>query len=382
MTGTQQKADVLTYTRMFLRRYHVLSNIIRQHHGLTPTSICNLSEGSACIIGTVQNKRSTKNGHVMLTIEDPTGTLRVLINASHPEFKETRNIVEDGCIGIIGDCRRDILFTERFYPPDVPEHPLRTGRGRIACLGDFHYGSRHFLHEEFANMLTWLKDSSIEHVIIAGDLVEGVGEYPGQEKDLDIKDIRVQYEKLAEMLSMLKGKTIWIIPGNHDATRIGEPQPPISSEYAARLSELPNVRLLPSPATVEIGGLRILIYHGFSIPYYADFLGGLEHTDEVLKLLLKNRHLAPTYTSNQCIPQDTDPLLIDEVPDVFITGHTHTATHLEYHGVTCINASCWIGETEYQQRRGIKPDPAKIFILDCATREAMIEDFTAVSRKE
>ena len=43
----------------------------------------------------------------------------------------------------------------------------------------------------------------IKYVVIAGDLVDGIGVYPNQIKELNIVDINEQYEVAAEMLTNL-----------------------------------------------------------------------------------------------------------------------------------------------------------------------------------
>ena len=66
-------------------------------------------------------------------------------------------------------------------------------------------------------------------VRVVGDNVDGVGVYPKQEKELEIKDIKEQYRKLAEFLGGIRNSiTIIMCPGGlHDAVRLIEPQPKI-----------------------------------------------------------------------------------------------------------------------------------------------------------
>lgn len=51
-------------------------------------------------------------------------------------------------------------------------------------------------------MIDWLKHNSEElqlnYIVMPGDVVDGIGAYPDQEKDLDILDIYEQYGALAE----------------------------------------------------------------------------------------------------------------------------------------------------------------------------------------
>ena len=82
-----------------------------------------------------------------------------------------------------------------------------------------------------------------------------------------------------------------------------------------------NVVITPNPCYVNIGeqesfsGFVILTYHGFSYPYYANTIPSLigkkamNCPEEIMKYLLKNRHLAPTHSSTQYLPLEKDGLL-------------------------------------------------------------------------
>lgn len=95
-----------------------------------------------------------------------------------------------------------------------------------------------------------------------------------------------------------------------------------------------------------------------------------------MKFLLQKRHLAPTHTSNRYVPDaDADPLIINKIPDFFITGHIHRVSVSNYKNVTLINASCWTGITEDQEKRGLENQPAKVPIINLKTREVKVINF-------
>jgi len=256
------------------------------------------------------------------------------------------------------------------------------------------------LKKEFEDFIKWLNQekgspeqkeiaSKVKYIIIIGDLVEGVGVYPNQEKDLEIKDIREQYKQFAEYLEQIpKHITIFACPGNHDAGRIAEPQPPLLHDFTKALQQIPNLMLLSSPSMINIGatkdflGFDILLYHGYSLIYYSDHVesirssGGQKRPDLIMKFLLQKRHLAPTHTSNRYVPDaDADPLIINKIPDFFITGHIHRVSVSNYKNVTLINASCWTGITEDQEKRGLENQPAKVPIINLKTREVKVINF-------
>ena len=151
---------------------------------------------------------------------------------------------------------------------------------------------------------------------------------------------------------------------------------------------MPNVFIVSSPAMVNIGakdsfpGFDVLLYHGTSFQYYADKVksissaGGQKRADLIMKFLLQRRHLAPSHTSTQYMPEvEDDPLVIDKVPDFFVTGHIHRATIASYRNVALLNCSCWIAMTEYQEKVGLIPEPSRIIIANLQTRENRIMRF-------
>ena len=96
----------------------------------------------------------------------------------------------------------------------------------------------------------------------------------------------------------------------------------------------------------------------------------------IMKHNLKARHLGPTHNSIQYVPdKEEDHLVIDKVPDFYLSGHIHKTTALNYRGVTLIGAGCWTEQTADQEKRGIVPDPAKILVVNLRTREVKVLNF-------
>jgi len=221
--------------------------------------------------------------------------------------------------------------------------------------------------------------------------VDGIGIYPGQENELVIKDIYDQYKEAARYLNQIpKDKKIIIVPGNHDAQRLSEPQPKINELYAAPLFQIPNVIMLSNPGIVNIHssedfpGFDVLMYHGFSYSYYGDKIDGIrmsgknvsERIELIMRYLLQKRHLAPSHKSTLYIPDpEKDSLIIEKVPDIFLSGHIHKSSFSNYRGVSLMSASCFQSFTEYQGKFGHQPDPGKIPLLNLQTRQVKLIDF-------
>jgi len=226
-------------------------------------------------------------------------------------------------------------------------------------------------------------------LIIGGDLVDGVGIYPGQEKELEVFDIYQQYEDLANYLKQIPPHIkIIISPGNHDAVRLSEPQPKLPEDFAKSLYEMPNVIMTTNPSLVRIHktenfpGFDCLIYHGNSYIRYADIIesirsqGGVHRSDLIMKFLLKRRHLSPIHGGWQTLPDSRkDYLVIDKVPDFFFSGHLHVPVVNNYRNVTVISGSCWQSKTTLQEKYGVVPQPGKVQLINLKTREVKILKF-------
>jgi len=410
-TKRSRKRRYEDFVAHFNQRFKVLSGMLRKRSELQgATAIARLKGRSrneqAALIAMIKEKTITKNKNVILTLEDQTGEFKALITRKKQElYAKGRDLVLDEIIGVTGNLGDGILFINELYTPDIPiTHELKKGPNEeyLVIIGDPQVGSKEFLAKDFAKMLAWLRGElgneeqravarKVKYVVVIGDLVEGVGVYPGQERDLIIKDIKEQYEAFAALITQIpKHIEILCIPGNHDAGRIAEPQPPIYKDFAAVLYALPNVTMLSSPSWVTLGadpargfaGFTLLLYHGYSLIYYADNVpsirerGGQKRAELIMKFLLQRRHLAPTHKSNLYIPDpDEDPLVIDLVPDFFITGHIHRISSAVYRGVSVINASAWCDITDNQEKRGLEPQPGRLSVVNLQTRDVKVINF-------
>ena len=97
--------------------------------------------------------------------------------------------------------------------------------------------------------------------------------------------------------------------------------------------------------------------------------------DQIMKHLLRNRHLAPSHSSVQYFPSEKDYLMIKKVPDIFVAAHSHKAAVSYYNNVLLISVSCWEGMTAYQEKFGNEPDHCKVPMLNLKTRAIKILDF-------
>lgn len=405
---SSKKLEVVDFVKHFRGRFFEMSNLLRERAEIENLISINKISGNSngiSIIGMVSSKRITKNKNMLIELEDLTGKIVVLVNINKPElFKRAENIALDSVIAVKGSGSREIIFVNEIFFPDsrLQERKKSPEEEYALFTGDLHFGSKRFLEESFLKFIDYLNgnlrgnlDSEVEkikYLFLVGDVVTGVGNYPNQEADLKIVDLEEQFIGLANLLKKIrKDIKIIISPGNHDGVRLMEPQPFLDEKYAWPLYDLDNVILTGNPCQVNIGakksksvdfpGFNVLTYHGFSFTYYANNISELmlkramNSPEDIMKYLLQNRHLAPTHSSVQYSPLEKDSLFIREVPDIFVSGHTHKSAVSYYNNILLISSSCWEAMTPYQEKFGNEPDHCKVPMFNLKTREVRILDF-------
>jgi DNA polymerase II small subunit len=393
VTGkSYSRGEVRDFLKLFLDRYERLKGLLMKRSDyadpLPLGELAGMEEGEEVrVVGMVAEKRETPGGHLLLRLEDPTGTAAVWVYKGKSEelLEKAEEVIPDEVIGVEGTLRsgdkeprivaRDIAW------PDLPTSGSSPKVEEPVCavlLSDLHVGSKMFLREVFERFLLWLEGrvgdarqrdlaSRTKYVVVAGDLVDGIGVYPQQEEELYLHDIFRQYEEVASLLERIPDHIkIVLSPGNHDAVRPSEPQPAIPREVAGRLYDL-NTVMVGNPAWVSLHGVKFLLYHGRSFDDLVSVLPGNSRKDvsSMMVRLLRARHLAPMYGGKVAVvPEERDFLVIDEVPDVLHCGHLHISGYKRYRGVWAINSGTFQGMTSYMRERGITPTPGMVTVMD------------------
>lgn len=378
--------DLKVYLEMFRNRYSQLAAIIRKRGGnfIPIEGIYRgmVDQNNISVIGMISDIRSTRNGHKMLSIEDGTGDISVLIMKNKPAFEIAETLVLDEVCAFVGGVTDDkrMLFANTIIQPDVPMTNKRkpaTRPCKAALVSDIHVGSNTFLPEAWDRFIDWLAHSDVNYLLCAGDLVDGIGIYPGQELELTIPTIYGQYEELARLFARLPEHiTVVLAPGNHDVVRIAEPQPALPEKFRAGFP--PNCIFVENPCIVDLCGVKVLMYHGKSFDDLIRYIPGLtyNHIDEAMVELMVKRHLSPIFgEKTPLIAAKTDNLVISTIPDILHTGHVHISAIKDYKGVLCINAGTWQSQTAYQRQFGTVPTPGEAVIVDLQTYNYEIKRF-------
>jgi DNA polymerase II small subunit len=380
--------SVQDYVHYFRDRYTRLGGLVRSRvHAMPIEALVRTTryrQQECTIIGMVVEGKATAKGHRLVQVEDPTGVISVLFNKNRPDFDQAEKLVPDEVVGVRGKLSDEgsLFFGEQILRPEVPVNHapfLSREPGKAVLISDVHVGSDTFLPEAWDRFADWLRSSNdVGYLLIAGDLVDGIGIYPGQEQELVITDIDEQYAELGRMLGALPSRIrIVVAPGNHDVVRGAEPQPALPDRFSAPLPA--NCTVVENPCEVLVQGVRILMYHGRSIDDLISLIPGASYDrpGELMEEMLRRRHLAPSYGRRTPIAAaKTDRLLIDPVPEVLHTGHVHIMGLCRYRGVLGVNAGTWQSQTAFQKQMNVNPTPARAVALDLQTLVPEVLDFS------
>lgn len=375
--------DINDLNKYFNDRYTKLKKIIQENPEFkqitdlknTKANIENLNS-----IGIINSINNTKNGHRILEIEDPTGTGTVLILKDMEDLYESSStLVKDEVIGVTGSSNGSLIRADEIVHPSIQRRIVDKPMDfSIVFISDVHIGSKMFDENAFNRFIKWINGNygdekqedlanDVKYLVIGGDLVDGIGVYPNQEKELKIKDIYEQYEEAARLLGDISDIPIILSPGNHDATRLAEPQPAITEKYAKDLCNQKNIEMVSNPCIMDLDNIKVQVYHGRSFDDIVMALNGYTHadTDKIMRLLLEKRHLAPIYGERTPLASEfEDYMVIEDVPDILHTGHVHINSHTKYKGVHMINSGTFQKQTEFQKIYNIVPTCGQIPVIN------------------
>ncbi|MEM1506642.1 MAG: DNA-directed DNA polymerase II small subunit [Candidatus Bathyarchaeia archaeon] len=399
ISATGSLEDCIEY---FRSRFRKLSKIIKSRGDARDAG--NISDALKApensrvkFICMVTDKRETKRG-IFFRVEDLESYATIFAPAEkHEVYSKAQRILLDQviCVSALHG-KGDLFVVEDIILPDVPLR--KSARSSVpvcaVLLSDLHVGSKMFMEKEFKHFVKWLRGEVdkerlrdlagyVKYLVIAGDIVDGVGIYPQQYDELEIKDLYKQYERAARELEEIPDYIeIIVIPGNHDATRRALPQPAIPRDYAEPLYKLGRIHFLGDPSVISLHGVTILITHGRSLDDIISSSPNMsfQSPEEAMKVLLQCRHLAPIYGMRTLISSEKiDHLVIEHVPDIFHAGHVHMMKYTTYRGILVVNSGAWQRQTEYQREMGHVPNPGIVPVVNLQDFNIFSMDFTSVT---
>jgi DNA polymerase II small subunit len=384
-----QAADHKEFLSHFVDRYERLSGIIKKRLKCGQIRFLKSGMGNedTSVVGMVSSINKTAKGNLRVELEDPTGSLSVIVSPQE-------EIILDEVIGVTGFLTNGRYFiANRITYPDVPLAPATSQSSLLSAekeqqrnksmyaifTSDMHVGSNTFLEDAWDSFMSWLKEKAerISYLVVAGDIVDGIGVFPGQEEELLVMDIEEQYKMAGGYFHDLPSHIhVVVAPGNHDAVRGAEPQPPLPKNLRKFFPA--HTCFVSNPAYIQIGGRQVLIYHGQSYDDLVNSVSRLSYAkpEDAMIEMMKRRHLAPIYGNTVSIaPNGHDYGVIDPVPDILHCGHTHTVGLAKYRNVLLINSGTWQAQTPYQKKRDITPTAGCATIVELNTMNVKVMDF-------
>lgn len=395
------EGKVQDFLRLFQDKFVFLESLLKKRPGLEAIPISRLERmqdrKDVHLIGMVSDKRLSKNGHILLKIEDLEANCTALVvKTDQKNMDSVSKVLMDDVIAVKATkSAKDFVIVREIIQPDLPQRQFKKAEEDVSALllSDFHVGSKLFMEKELNRFLEWLnlrlgsesekqRIGKIKYLFIAGDNVDGIGVYPEQFDELSVKDIFEQYRVFEKiMLQVPEYIQVFVCPGQHDAVRRADPQPAITKEFVPELHELENIHFVGSPSWIEIEGLKCLMYHGASVHALYEKISGLSPAkpQDAIVELLKKRSLMTTYGVKQpYAPEKKDYLLIREEPDLYFGGEMHHCGSASYRGTLVLNGSTWQGQTAYQLKIGHVPTPAVAMEINLMTGKVLENKFRGV----
>ena len=382
------------FREYFMNRYEKLSRILRRRLAgvIDLKSALKLKEGQeAYVIAMLLEKKESKKAWI-LRVDDPSAEAKVIFPKSRTSDESLDMLLRDAVFGIKVSKSGESLMAEEVILPEVAAEDRReAGCEAYACLiSDIHLGSKHFRVDLFESFLDWInrgRDPEVKRLrflVIAGDIVDGVGVYPNQHKELEVFSVEEQISRLSRLLGEVPENVKIIIgPGNHDPIQRALPQPPLQEKYRSILERSGRrIIFVGNPAYVKLCGRSFLIYHGQGLDDVIQNLPGFSHNNlrksigKLLEVLLKHRHLCPVYgESTPILPIKEDLLVIDRVPSILHTGHVHVAYAGSYKGIRLINSGTWQEQTSYQRSVGLEPTVGVMALINLKDLSIKVRQF-------
>ena len=380
------------YNALFSSRFNKLKRIISDRpESRMLKSIASVktakSEDDMYVCGLVTARISERN-LIKIVLEDPSGTIEGIIFDGELQKTAGTLLTDQFIMARVNLAKNSGFIIKDVILPDIPDQAINKSETEsyAVFLSDLHIGSRYFMHEEFSEFVSWLSTPDpvarkIRFVLIGGDVVDGVGIYPNQDRELVCQTIEEQLQMVDDLIEKIPKKIkIIIMPGNHDPGRRALPQPAIPKKYNSSLWDRENVVMVGNPAVVSLNGVKVMMFHGQSIDDIVKTTPGLSYDSptNVMRHLLRARHLSPIYGSQTPIaPEMEDLLVVEEVPDIFHVGHVHRAQLDMYKGILLINSGSWQKQTPFQASVGMTPNPGIALMVNLKTFQVFHQNYNA-----
>ena len=182
------------------------------------------SDNDVFVCGLVA-KKSTGPDSVKIVLEDTTGSLEAWVFEEGIRTEAEMLLLDQFVMIRIGRAKNNRFVVKELVLPGIPGHTINHSETEsfAVFISDLHVGSDFFMEEAFLEFVSWLSSTDqvakrVRFVVIGGDLVDGVGIYPNQDRGLVYQTVEEQLRRAEALLSQ--------IPQKHQGCHIpGKPRP-------------------------------------------------------------------------------------------------------------------------------------------------------------
>lgn len=379
------------FSALFTSRYTKLKRIMSNRPEAkmlkTITSVISAkSKDEVYICGLVTDRRTDRNV-TKITLDDQSGIIETIVVDEELQKVASGLLMDQFVMEKIVTSKNGGFIVKDIILPDIPDHATNRSKTEAYAVfvSDLHVGSKYFMEKEFRDLIEWFSSSDpiarrVKFFILGGDVVDGIGIYPNQDKELVALNTQDQLKLLFDILDKVpKHIKVFIAPGNHDPGRRALPQPAIPVKYNPDLWGRKNFFMIGNPSIISLNGVKVLIFHGQSVDDIVKTTPGLSYDKpaKVMQYLLKARHLSPIYGAQTPLaPELEDYMVIDDVPDIFHAGHVHVIDLDLYKNILILNSGAWQSQTPFQSGVGITPTPAVAVLVNLKTFKVYTKDFS------
>ena len=379
------------FSALFTSRYTKLKRIMsnRPEAKMIKTIssvISTKSKDEVYVCGLVTDRRTDRNV-TKITLDDQSGIIETIVIDEELQKVASGLLMDQFVMEKIITSKNGGFIVKDIILPDIPDHAANRSKTEAYAVfvSDLHVGSKYFMEKEFRDLIEWFSSPDpiakrVKFFILGGDVVDGIGIYPNQDKELVALNTQDQLKLLYEILDNVpKHIKVFIAPGNHDPGRRALPQPAIPAKYNPDLWGRKNFFMIGNPAVISLNGVKVLIFHGQSVDDIVKTTPGLSYDKpaKVMQYLLKARHLSPIYGAQTPLaPELEDYMVIDEVPDIFHAGHVHVIDLDLYKNILILNSGAWQSQTPFQSGVGITPTPGVAVLVNLKTFKVYTKDFS------
>ncbi|NDB51855.1 MAG: DNA-directed DNA polymerase II small subunit [Thaumarchaeota archaeon] len=375
------------FTSRFTKLKRIMSNRPEAKMVKTISAVISTkSKDEVYVWGLVVDRRTDRNV-TKITLDDQSGIIETIVVDEDLQKVASGLLMDQFVMEKIVTSKNGGFIVKDIILPDIPDHATNRSKTETYAVfvSDLHVGSKYFMEKEFRELIDWFSSPDpiakrVKFFILGGDVVDGIGIYPNQDKELVALNTQDQLKLLYEILDKVpKHIKVFIAPGNHDPGRRALPQPAIPAKYNPDLWGRKNFFMVGNPAIISLNGVKVLIFHGQSVDDIVKTTPGLSYDKpaKVMQYLLKARHLSPIYGAQTPLaPELEDYMVIDEVPDIFHAGHVHVIDLDLYKNILILNSGAWQSQTPFQSGVGITPTPGVAVLVNLKTFKVYTKDFS------